>query len=332
MLNAKEKSLERFTNNKLIVLHENETAYAAARAMRDNNIGCVLVCNHTGKLVGLLTDRDLVLRSICDGLDPSLVELGQLMTRDPAAIGVDQNIHDAIWLMRSVGVRRMPIVGRHGKPIGLITLDGLLLEQVANPYDLREMLVRQMSVGTRLNPQGRLRREKRSGAPSSYSISPEVFHEALESYNDMRHEARAQQSLGKLIHLARACLEERGVFVVERDRISNALRTFLACLVRRVVPGEASAFISQLPSSLHDELLSQPAGPDVTITSEVVKRAIRRSLLVNDELAWLSLEAFCEAMCFAVSPGEIHSLCSQLPRDLRDIFLKARGGEIQLAA
>src|SRR5687767_14004945 len=101
-------------NKQPVVLRARDSAYAAARALRENNIGCVLVADDRGKLAGIVTDRDLVVRALCDGLDPFAVELRSVMTPGPAAIRYDQGLDDALWLLQVLGVRRVPVVNYEG--------------------------------------------------------------------------------------------------------------------------------------------------------------------------------------------------------------------------
>ena len=148
-----------------------------------------------------------------------------------------------------------------------------------------------------------------------------------DNHNEDRHAARAAQSLGKFVHLSKDCLERRGLFAIDRPLILNGLRTFLACLIRRVVPGAAVNFISQLPSALQEELLDQPAGPDEAIDRPLIERALRRSLKLKSSESAAALEAYIEAVTISVSHGEVHAFSSQLPMTLREPFETAYANE-----
>ncbi len=101
------------------------TVRFVAGLMREKNIGCVIVTeNH--KPVGIVTDRDIALRgeTLCD--DPESALIGSIMTRDIVTIRKDCGIFEAIQMMKSAGVRRMPIVDAAGRLVALLTVDDLV--------------------------------------------------------------------------------------------------------------------------------------------------------------------------------------------------------------
>ena len=101
------------------------TVQFVAKLMRDKNIGCVVVTdNH--QPVGIVTDRDIALRSetLCGEPESALIE--SIMTRDLKTIRKDTGIFDAIQEMKASGIRRMPIVDQGGRLVGLLTVDDLI--------------------------------------------------------------------------------------------------------------------------------------------------------------------------------------------------------------
>lgn len=94
----------------------------AARAMRDHDIGDVLVLDH-GHLFGILTDRDLVVRAMADNLPPT-TKLSQICTRSPISASPNDTIEDAIQMMREHAIRRLPIV-EYTRCVGVISLGDL---------------------------------------------------------------------------------------------------------------------------------------------------------------------------------------------------------------
>jgi CBS domain-containing protein len=82
----------------------------AATQMANDDIGALPVCED-GRLVGMLTDRDLVLRVISEGRDPSATTVGDVVQRrEVVTIGADDPIEDAIRSMKDHAVRRLPVV------------------------------------------------------------------------------------------------------------------------------------------------------------------------------------------------------------------------------
>lgn len=108
-----------------VALEESATIEDAARLMRDRNIGDVVVTSG-GKVVGIVTDRDIVVRAIADGRDGS-AGLSSIYSRDPETLGVDDSVAHATRAMREHGVRRLPIV-EDGLLVGIVALGDLAEE------------------------------------------------------------------------------------------------------------------------------------------------------------------------------------------------------------
>ncbi|MBZ9638704.1 CBS domain-containing protein [Streptomyces sp. PSKA30] len=101
------------------------TVARAARLMRDQDIGDVLVA-YDCDLFGVLTDRDIAVRAVAEGLDPNTTTVGSLCTRPPVVtLAPDDTTDHAIELMRRHAVRRIPVVEHGGCPIGMISLGDL---------------------------------------------------------------------------------------------------------------------------------------------------------------------------------------------------------------
>jgi CBS domain-containing protein len=98
-----------------------------ARTMRDEDIGNVLVVDGDD-LQGVVTDRDLVVRGLAGGMDPSTTKIGGICSSVTASVGPDDNIDDAVTLMRERAVRRLPVV-ENGRPVGILSLGDLALEK-----------------------------------------------------------------------------------------------------------------------------------------------------------------------------------------------------------
>jgi CBS domain-containing protein len=103
-----------------------DTVEMAARTMRDRHVGCLLVTRH-GIPAGIVTDRDLVVRVVAEGRDPSKAQIGEFVTYDPITLSVHDGIETAVQRMRRHGVRRMPIVDEDGVAVGIVTADDLLV-------------------------------------------------------------------------------------------------------------------------------------------------------------------------------------------------------------
>jgi CBS domain-containing protein len=102
------------------------SARELARLMCERHVGDVVVVDADGSNVvpvGVVTDRDLVVRVLARGGDPETQSAGDLMDERLVTAVQSEHVHDAIWHMRSKGVRCLPIVDAHDRLVGVLTAD-----------------------------------------------------------------------------------------------------------------------------------------------------------------------------------------------------------------
>jgi CBS domain-containing protein len=92
---------------------ESQTLQEAAAKMRDLDVGALPICGDDNRLKGMLTDRDIVVKCIADGGDPSTVLAGSLAEGKPVTIGADDDLDEAIRVMVEHQVRRLPVIDGH---------------------------------------------------------------------------------------------------------------------------------------------------------------------------------------------------------------------------
>ena len=100
---------------------ENDSILDAAKMMSKNDIGAMPICGEDNRLKGMLTDRDIVVKVISEGRDPSQVRAGELGEGKPVTIGADDSIGLAIKTMADHGVRRLPVIDGHDL-IGIVSI------------------------------------------------------------------------------------------------------------------------------------------------------------------------------------------------------------------
>jgi CBS domain-containing protein len=93
-----------------------------AEIMRDENTGIVPIVDESRRLLGVITDRDIVLRTIPDGKEPSRLEAGALMTDDVECVTPGETVQDVIRMMGDHQVRRVPVVDQQDRLVGIISL------------------------------------------------------------------------------------------------------------------------------------------------------------------------------------------------------------------
>jgi CBS domain-containing protein len=120
------KSIKDAMTTKPASLPATSTVADAAQQMRDRDIGDVLI-EQDGRLVGIVTDRDLVVRAIAEGRDTAS-RLGDIVSSEVVCITPTDTADDAIRLMRERALRRVPVV-ENGKPVGIVSLGDLAGER-----------------------------------------------------------------------------------------------------------------------------------------------------------------------------------------------------------
>ncbi|HHT62415.1 MAG TPA: CBS domain-containing protein [Clostridia bacterium] len=99
-----------------------------ARLMKENDIGTVLVCEGS-KTIGLITDRDIVIRAIAEGKNPSTVKAGEVMSTNLVEVTPDTDVHEAAEMMADYQIKRLPVV-ENGRLIGIVALGDLAIEEI----------------------------------------------------------------------------------------------------------------------------------------------------------------------------------------------------------
>ena len=92
---------------------EDQTLADAARMMRDLDVGALPICGNDDRLKGMLTDRDIVVKCIAEGGDPTTATAGSLAEGPPLTIGADVDIREALEIMQDQQVRRLPVIDDH---------------------------------------------------------------------------------------------------------------------------------------------------------------------------------------------------------------------------
>lgn len=295
-------SLERFVGSRLVILAPTTRIYDAVRAMLDNRIGAVLV--HDGKsLVGIATDRDLGLKTLVDDLDAYDFQLSEVMSSPVISLSADAALTDVTDLMIRERVRRIPLLDG-GAIAGLVTLDDLILERLADANTLAAILRAQLSQPARLKPAGQLRPTR-----------PENT-QALNRRAERRQQAHQRQAYARLLRRTLAFTE-----LAWTERAEAVLQLVLTGLLRRVTREEARHLLAQLPSRLQQVLIPRlPAEPDPGVNRQSLERDLQRQLLIGPDLAAQLLDQIGRALQASISAGEISDFTSQLPADMKGIL------------
>ncbi|MEO3745619.1 CBS domain-containing protein [Plantactinospora sp. B5E13] len=116
-----------FMTTRLVTMDGTDTLTAAAQEMRDSAIGDVIVTNGD-QVIGIVTDRDITVRGVAEELNPSTATLNEILTQDVVTVTQYDDAVAAADLMRTYGIRRLPVV-EDGRLIGLVSLGDLAVER-----------------------------------------------------------------------------------------------------------------------------------------------------------------------------------------------------------
>jgi CBS domain-containing protein len=98
----------------------------AAKQMKQHDIGDVLVTTD-GSLCGIVTDRDIVVRGLAEGRDPTSTSIDEICSHDLVSVSPDDSVSDAAEMMRHNAVRRLPVV-EAGQAVGMVSIGDLAIE------------------------------------------------------------------------------------------------------------------------------------------------------------------------------------------------------------
>ncbi|MFN2590432.1 MAG: CBS domain-containing protein [Actinomycetota bacterium] len=104
------------------------TVAEAARKMREIDSGAMVVVDEQGKVSGIVTDRDIAVRAVAEGKDPSTTKVGEVASTDLVTLSPTDTVAKAVDLMRQRAVRRLPVV-ESGKAVGIVSIGDLAIER-----------------------------------------------------------------------------------------------------------------------------------------------------------------------------------------------------------
>jgi len=133
-------------NREVVFIRREASVPEAARLMREYHVGDIVVVDETtGKRVpvGIVTDRDIVLEVIAEGVNVNDVSVGDIMSNSLVTARENDSVLDTIKIMRAKGVRRLPVINDDNELSGILSVDDLIdlmSEQIA---DLAKLIARE---------------------------------------------------------------------------------------------------------------------------------------------------------------------------------------------
>jgi CBS domain-containing protein len=122
----------------VISLGPGATIWEAACVMTKANCGSVLIVDTGGKMLGIVTERDLMTRVLAKAQNPATTLVGDVMTRNPHCVGPDMRVADAVLIMIERGFRHLPVVSPAGKILGVFSVRDALPREVGTAVSMAE--------------------------------------------------------------------------------------------------------------------------------------------------------------------------------------------------
>ena len=110
-------------NNKIVSIDSNETIESASKKYRDYKIGCLLVTDRED-VVGIVTERDFIERTICKGIDPKTTKIKEIMSSVIVTINSDDTIGDALDTLKKNNIKKLPVIS-DDRLVGIITISDI---------------------------------------------------------------------------------------------------------------------------------------------------------------------------------------------------------------
>ncbi len=133
-------------NREVIIIDQDGAIQEAVQLMREHHVGDVVVVQERGGErypVGILTDRDIVVEILAEGVDMDAVAIKDVMSYRLLEVRERDDITDALKLMRSKGVRRLPVVDERGVLVGILSVDDVIDVLAEQLMDLATLIRRE---------------------------------------------------------------------------------------------------------------------------------------------------------------------------------------------
>lgn len=295
-------SIGEYCEKPAATIRSDETVGAAAQRMKQEGFGSMVVVKD-GSPLGIVTDRDLVLGMLCDGLDPGAVKVAELASRPLVAVEQEASVAVAIKMIRRHAVRRLPVVDDKQQLVGIVSADDLL-SLLADELSGLAVAVRSQF------PSGGVR-QQRVATTVAQHYSKEVATISGELTARDAADTLKARAVGSLVVLAGG--KPVGI-VTDRD------------LLQRVVAERKDAGAIPITDVMSQPLqAASPADPLDRVVDLMAAKGIRRVPVVRDgEL--VGIVTLDDALVEVA--GELHDLAGGMRREITAAQRAARAREL----
>jgi CBS domain-containing protein len=156
----------------VITVDPEATVFEIADAMDEHSVGCVVVTDPKGSAIGIVTDRDLVRRVVAAGRDAEKTRARDVMSGDIVTADVNERLPRVIEIMRTRGIRRLPLV-EDGRLVGIVSLDDILGELSSDLWNVSEAVRIELREAQRTS---RRRRQREAREEALEELRSQLLH------------------------------------------------------------------------------------------------------------------------------------------------------------
>ena len=121
-------SIERICQRAVDVAELGESVQTVAERMRQRTVGCLVIVDQDRYPLGIVTDRDIVVRGLAEGKNLDNASVSELMTKQVRTVRDDASVNDALELMNSAEVRRVAVVNASDELVGIVSLGDISIK------------------------------------------------------------------------------------------------------------------------------------------------------------------------------------------------------------
>lgn len=135
-----------FCNCEVVIADLTTPVLEAASLMRQYHVGNVVVVDEVDGMrvpIGIVTDRDIVIEVVANGLDPATITVGEIMGDRLVTAHADEGLFETMQLMRRKGVRRVPVVDERGALAGILALDDVVALLAEEMNEVAQIIARE---------------------------------------------------------------------------------------------------------------------------------------------------------------------------------------------
>ena len=144
-----------YCNREVTIIGRGDSVTTAAKLMRDHHVGNVLIVdsnNGERTPIGILTDRDIVIKVLAENLDLKMVTLEDIMSFRLVTVQESDDLMATIKRMRQYGIRRVPVVNSRGGLVGVLAVDDILDVITEQLKDIDQLIVNEQIKEKKLRP------------------------------------------------------------------------------------------------------------------------------------------------------------------------------------